>query len=144
MRTVKAYCLNVDLKCIVPRVSHFFITYWFYLEVIKRIWKIPFFKCPSTDHSHTFISQLHWLSALHSQKRLPAWRAVSGHTDSLNNVKGWQEVLTLQTVDSLRQMNNLTMLIHVPEVKALTCCCSHYQDKRSHWDQDQQFNQNTV
>lgn len=52
-RTVKAYCLNIDLKHIFPGVVHFSRIRWFWLEINERIWQIPFFKCHSTDHSHT-------------------------------------------------------------------------------------------
>lgn len=52
-RTVKAYCLNIDLKHVFPGVVHFSRIRWFWLEVNERIWKIPFFKCHSTDQSHT-------------------------------------------------------------------------------------------
>ena len=128
-RTVEAYCLNFDLKCLPPCVVHFSRICWVWLEVYKRIWNIPCFKCHRTDHSR---ASKHLLSTFpvylfslpkkgcllgeQSQTILAAWY----------HVKGLWEVFTVQPVDSLQASEHLDNTdTYVLEFKTVTCCCSY-------------------
>lgn len=113
-RTAKAYCLSINLKSIFPCVVHFSRICWFWLEVNKNIWKIPFFKCHSTDRSNTpkyllsifpvclfFLPRKGCLLGKQSQAKLTAWTALRD-CKKFSQFKQW-------TVYKL--VNNLTMWI---------------------------------